>query len=140
MQLKLIGKVVKYDCVVIKEGISADEDGEEISWDWEGVGKPEELTYVQAAKVAFKDGAVDATTITVPVGATKEITVGFTPEDASNQRYSYSFADEAIATLNAINGLNISLRGVSVGSTTLTIKSMNNNLVATLDITVGAGA
>ena len=38
-----IGRAVKYDCVITAESVSADEDGETISWDWEGVGEPEEL-------------------------------------------------------------------------------------------------
>lgn len=131
-----IGRAVKYDCVVTTESRSADEDGETISWDWEGVGQPEEIPYVQVTAVAFQDGESAATTASVSVGGTKELIVKFTPEDASNQRYSYSIADEGIATLNAIDGHNISLRGVSNGSTTLTIKTMNNNLTASLEITV----
>ena len=135
-----IGKAVKYDCVITKESISADEDGEEISWDWEGVGQPEELPYVQLTGVAFKDGGSTATTATVTVGSTKEITVAFTPEDASNQRFSYSIGDESIAALNAIDGPNISIRGVSAGNTKLTIKTMNNSKTADLTITVNSAA
>ena len=75
--------------------------------------------------------------LSVQVGQTQELKVEFTPEQASNQRYSYSIGDEAVAALNAIDGLNISIRGVSAGSTTLTVKSMNNNLTATLNISVG---
>ena len=128
-----IGRAVKYDCVITGESVSADEDGETISWDWEGVGEPEELDYVQVTKVGF-----DQESLNVQVGATAELKVEFTPENASNQRYSYSIADEGVAALNAIDGLNLSIRGVSAGSTTLTIKSMNNNLTATLNITVSA--
>ena len=128
-----IGRAVKYDCVITKESVSADEDGETISWDWEGVGEPEELDYVQAAKVGFDKGD----TLSVKAGETQEVKVRFTPEKASNQRFSYSIADEGVAALNAIDGLNLSIRGVSEGSTTLTVKSMNNNLTATLNISVG---
>ena len=128
-----IGRAVKYDCVITGESVSADEDGETISWDWEGVGEPEELDYVQATKVGF-----DQERLSVEVGKTKELKVQFTPENASNQRYSYSIGDESVAALNAIDGANISIRGVSAGDTTLTIKSMNNNLTATLNITVSA--
>lgn len=133
-----IGRALEYDCVITKESTSADEDGEEISWDWEGVGEPRELPYVQLTAVGFTDGATAATTASVQVGMTKELTVSFTPEGASNQRYSYSIEDEGIATLHAIDGANISIRGVSVGETELTIKSMNNNKTATLTITVSA--
>ena len=129
-----IGRAVKYDCVITGESVSADEDGETISWDWEGVGEPEELDYIQATKVAFDKGD----SVSVQVGKTEELKVQFTPENASNQRYSYSIGDESVAALNAIDGANISIRGVSAGSTTLTVKSMNNNLTATLNITVSA--
>ena len=129
-----IGRAVKYDCVITAESVSADEDGETISWDWEGVGEPEELDYVQASKVGFDKSEG----LSVKVGATAELKVQFTPENASNQRYSYSIGDESVAALNAIDGLNISIRGVSEGQTKLTIKSMNNNLTATLNITVSA--
>ena len=128
-----IGRAVKYDCVITGESVSADEDGETISWEWEGVGEPQELDYVQATKVDF-----DKESLSIQVGATEELKVKFTPENASNQRFSYSIADEAVAALNAIDGANLSIRGVSEGSTTLTIKSMNNNLTATLSISVSA--
>ena len=129
-----IGRAVRYDCVITAESVSADEDGETISWDWEGVGEPEELDYVQAASVGFDRGE----SVSVQVGKTEELQVRFDPDFASNQRYSYSIADESVAALNAIDGLNISIRGVSAGETTLTIKSMNNNLTAALNITVSA--
>lgn len=131
-----IGRAVQYDCVITTESRSADEDGETITWDWEGVGEPEEIPYVQVTGAAFNDGESTATQVSLSVGGTKEIKVTFTPEDASNQRFSYSIADEGVAVLNAIDGTNLSLRGVSAGSTTLTIKTMNNNITATLAITV----
>lgn len=128
-----IGRAMRYDCIVTGESRSADEDGETVSWDFEGVGAPEELDYVQATQIGF-----DQESLSVAVGQTQELKVQFTPADASNQRYSYSIADEGTATLNAIDGLNLSLRGVKQGSTQLTIRSMNNNLTAQLDITVTA--
>lgn len=133
-----VGREVEYDCIITKESRSADEDGEEISWDWEGVGEPREKDYVQATAVAFKDGSSAATQVSIAVNATKEIKVAFTPETASNQRYAYSIADESIAVVNAVDDLDISIRGVSAGSTTLMVKSMNNALTATLNITVTA--
>ena len=129
-----IGRAVKYDCVITKETNSADEDGETIAWDFEGVGAPEELAYVQASKIAFKEGD----SASVSVGETKELNVQFTPETASNQRFSYFIADESVASLNAIDGPRLSIRGVGEGQTKLTVKSMNNNLTATLTLTVGA--
>ena len=131
-----VGRAVRYDCIITTESVSADEDGEEISWDWEGVGKPEELPYVQITSVGFTDGDEDATSATVTVGNSKELKVSFTPENASNTRYAYFIEDESIAVMGAIDGPNISIRGVSAGSTKLTIKTMNNNKTADLAITV----
>ena len=133
-----IGRAVQYDCVITSESIDTDEDGEEISWDFEGVGEPVEVPYVQLTAVAFKDGNTEASTVSVVVGNTKEIVVAFTPTKASNTRYSYSIEDESIAAIAAIDGANISIRGVAAGSTTLTIKTMNNNKTAELAITVSA--
>lgn len=133
-----IGKAVKYDCIITSESISADEDGEEISWDWEGVGEPEEQVYVQLTGVAFSDGTSAKTSLSVKQGETGEVVVTFTPTNASNTRYAYSVADESIAIISAIDGANITLRGVAAGTTTLTIKSMNNNCTATLSVTVTA--
>ena len=127
-----IGRAIEYDCVVTKESMSADEDGEEISWDWEGVGQPRELDYVQVSNVAYEGGE----STSVNVGETAEVKVKFTPENASNQRFSYFIEDESVAVMNAIDGPNLSIKGVSEGETKLTIKSMNNNKTAQLTITV----
>ena len=130
-----IGRAIRYDCVVTKESVSADEDGEEISWEWEGVGAPEELEYVQATAVAFSESG----SVSVKAGETKELKVQFTPANASNQRYAYSIGDETVAALNAIDGLNLSIKGMRAGETTLAIKTMNNNLTANLTIQVTDG-
>lgn len=128
-----IGHCVRYDCVVTGETRSSDEDGENIRWDFEGVGAPEELGYVQATKIGF-----DRESLSITEGQTQELKVQFTPANASNQRYSYSIADEGTVALNAIDGANLSLRGVKRGSTQLSVRSMNNNLTARLNITVTA--
>lgn len=133
-----IGKAIKYDCVVTKESQSADEDGETISWDWEGVGEPNEIPYVQLTGVAYKDGSSSTTSATVTVGDTKSIVVAFTPENASNTRFAYSMDDESVAEVSAIDGANITIRGVATGTAKLTIKTMNNNKTAELSITVSA--
>lgn len=134
-----IGYAIKYDCVITKESTSVDEDGESISWDWEGVGQPEEQEYVQVTGVSYKKGASSATTLTVKVGETETVAVAFAPEKASNTRFAYSIADESKAAVT-VDGMNIAIRGIAEGSTTLTIKSMNNNKTAELAITVSAAS
>lgn len=135
-----IGRSVQYDCVITSESIDTDEDGEEISWDFEGVGEPVEIPYVQLTGVAFQNGGTTTTSLSVVVGKTSEVSVKFTPEDASNTRYSYSIDDESVATINSIDGPDISIRGVAAGTAKLTIKSMNNNCTAELSITVSAAS
>lgn len=133
-----VGHAVEYDCVITKESRSSDEDGEEISWDWEGVGSPREIPYVQASGVAFKNTTTTITTLSVTAGATGEVAVEFTPTDASNQRYTYYIDNEAVATVAAVDGNDISIKGIAAGTATLSIKTMNNALTANLAITVTA--
>ncbi len=133
-----IGRAVEYDCVVTKEQGDADGDGETVSWEWEGVGSPRALPYVQASAVGFADGVNAVTTLTLAPGEVKALRVTFAPENASNQRYGFSVADESVAAVTGADELNLTLRGVAVGTTALTIRSMNNGLTASLAITVAA--
>ena len=133
-----IGRAVEYDCVVTRENVDVDEDGETLGWEWEGVGKPREVPYVQAEAIGFaRDGAaVEA--VELAVNAEIAVQAAFTPADASNQRYSYYMSDETVATVASVEDGTITLRGVGAGETTLAIRSMNNRLVANLAVRVVA--
>lgn len=131
-----VGRAVEYDCVITKESVSSDDDGEEVSWDWEGVGAPRDIEYVQATAVAFKNTTTTITTLSVAAGSTEEVFASLTPSNASNQRYTYYIDDENVATIAAVDGLEMSVKGVSAGTATLTIRTMNNGLTAELAITV----
>lgn len=133
-----IGRAVEYDCVVTKEEHGADGDGETVSWEWEGVGSPRPLDYVQAEAVSFSDGEDDIDQATLAVGETATVKVCFDPEEASNRRFSFSVADEGVAAAVRADGQVLTLRGASVGETTLTVKTMNNGLTASLAIAVTA--
>ena len=126
-----IGRAVEYDCVVTKESVGADADGETVSWDWKGVGCPRPIAYVQAASVGFTGSQLE-----LEPGEVAEAQVVFAPEDASNQRFSFSMADEGVATVTAAEDLKLTIRGVAAGFTTLTVRAMNNGLTAQLPIEV----
>lgn len=135
-----VGRAIEYDCVITKETAGADEDGETVSWDWEGVGEPVEVRYVQASGVAFAQDGDPVTTIELDVGETAVVTVTFTPADASNRRFGYFVADEGVAAVEDVTDGAITLRGASDGVTSLTVRAMNNGLTAALEIVVGEGA
>lgn len=131
-----VGRAVEYDCVVTRETAGADADGETVSWEWKGVGGPRPLPYVQAASVGFSDGDSALTGLEMAPGDTEAVLVAFSPADASNQRFSFSVADEGVATVQAAEDLALTVRAVGAGSTTLTVRSMNNARTATLPIVV----
>ena len=133
-----VGRAVEYDCVVTKESRGADEDGETVTWDWEGVGAPRELAYVQTASVGFAQNGTAVTAVSAAAGADIGVDVVFTPSDASNRRYSYYMADETVARVAAIDGNHIGIRFVAPGSTVLTVKTMNNARIAELTVAVTA--
>ena len=126
-----IGRAVEYDCVVTKESVGADGDGETVEWEWKGVGRPRPIAYVQAASVVFSEDRLD-----LEPGEVAEVLVAFTPAEASNQRFSFSMADEAVATVTAADDLKLTVRGAAAGTTTLTVRAMNNGLTAELPIGV----
>ena len=76
-----IGRAVEYDCVVVKESIEAGEDGEELQWDWQGVGAPREIPYVQLTSVGFTEGE----SVSLTAGNELTVNVAFSPADASNR-------------------------------------------------------
>ena len=131
-----IGRAVEYDCVVTRESTGADGDGETVSWEWKGVGSPRPIAYVQAASVGFSDGTQALTGLSMAPGDVETVCVAFTPEDASNQRFCFSMADEGVAVVTAAEDLALNVRAVATGSTTLTVRSMNNARTAALPIVV----
>ncbi len=131
-----IGRAVEYDCVVTRENTGADGDGETVGWEWKGVGSPRPIAYVQAASVGFTDGDQTLTGLSMSVGDVAAVAVAFTPGDASNQRFGFSMGDERVASVTAVDDLALTVRAVAAGSTTLTVRSMNNARTAALPIVV----
>ena len=131
-----VGQAVEYDCVVTGESVDVDEDGEKITWEWEGVGCPRELPYVQASGLAFRKDGAAVSSVSVAVNGTATVLAAFTPENASNTRFAYSLADAAVAQVESVDGAEIVIRGMSPGETALTLRSMNNGLTAQLTVRV----
>ena len=133
-----IGRALAYDCVVTQETTEVDEDGEVVKWEWEGVGRPRELTYVQATGLGFAAGGQAVSTVALTVNGTAQVSAAFTPQDASNRRFSYYIADASVAEVASVEDERITLRGVGAGETQLTLRSMNNRLTASLTVRVTA--
>lgn len=125
-----------WDVIVASKENSADDTSETVSWDLERVGEPEEEPYVQVTGVS----TTPASTLTLTPGQTKTVTVGFTPESASNQKYSVASADTSKVKVSNVDGLSFDVTGVAETDTSVTvqIKTMNNAKVATLAVTVSA--
>lgn len=130
------GHAVQLDVIVTGSSKSADDSSEEVSWDLEQVGEATDLPYIQATGVA----TTPATSVSVAVGETETVTVAFTPENASNQKYSVASADPGKVRVANIDGLTFDLVGVAATSSPVNVlvKTMNNALTATLAVTVTA--
>jgi len=87
---------------------------------------PPEPTYVPVSEISFAD-----TQVLLVVGQPKSVSINFLPENATNKGFELSVSDTAIATVDE-NG---NLVGVSEGSCTVTVKSVDNpELTATVNL------
>lgn len=125
-----------WDVIVTGKENGADETSETVSWDLERVGAPETEPYVQVTNVTTEP----ATSVNITAGQVETVTVKFTPEKASNQKYSVASADTTKVRVENIDGLTFDLVGVAATVTPVTvqIKTMNNAKTATLAVTVSA--
>ena len=134
-----VGHATRFDCVITGESYEPDEDGESISWDWESVGAPEEEAYIQAQSLCFTDTAATPAVITslnLSLGQSTACRVRFTPETSSNRRFAWSVADGTKLRVASAEDEELTLQGLQTGTTTLTVRSMNNNLTAVLNVTI----
>lgn len=141
-RLKLVdavGNATLLDVVVTSAGNSADDTSETVSYDMEVVGEPIPQAYVQATAVAVNDGASPVSTLSMAPNDTEELTIAFTPTGASNQKYAVSSSDAAIVKVLAVDGLNFEIQALKEGTATITVRSMNNSLTATVAVTVATG-
>lgn len=128
------------DYIVTGKEVSADDTEITLSWDLEQVGEIEVQPYVQVESVALKDGNTAATTLSLTVGgAAKIITIGFTPENASNQRFKVVNSKKSVCTVGAITETGFTVTPVAAGTSTITVTTINGAQTATLAVTVAAG-
>lgn len=127
------GRSQVIDVVVTDAETETEGGGEKISWVCEIVGAPEEQNYVQLEKIACAPGE-----ITVGVNETAQIAVAFTPENASNRRFSAASANPHCVRVGGIADGGFTVTGVmkTDAPVSVHIRSMNNDLTATLAVTV----
>lgn len=133
------GHGIVADFVVTGNEESADDTENSLSWDLEQVGEAEDLAYVQATAVAIKDGGTAKTTLSMAVGdAAKVLTVAFTPENASNQRFKITNQKKSVATVTNVTENTFTITPIAAGTTSIKVTSVNNGLTAVLALTVTA--
>lgn len=131
------GMATVADYIISGGEVSSDDTEETVSWDLAQVGEAEQLPYVQLVGVALKDGNTAVTTLTMAVGSTpKVITVNFTPENASNQRFKVGTSNKRKVAVSNITENSFTLTALSAGTATVTVTAVNNSRTATITVTV----
>ncbi|MBR6029222.1 MAG: hypothetical protein IKP40_09020 [Clostridia bacterium] len=135
------GNGLKFDAIVTGTEVSADEDGEEKSWDLEQVGEAEIIPYVAMTGVSFKNGDTAATTLALTMGGTPTvITIVFAPEGASNKRFRISVGNKRVAAVSNVTETSFTVSPISVGTCNIKVTTVNGAYSATLAVTVSAGS
>lgn len=130
------------DYIVTSREDSVDDTGDTYSWDLEQVGEAEVLPYVHVTGIAMKDGTTAiSSTLSMAVNATpKIITVVFTPEGASNQRFRVRNTKRTIATVGNVTDNTFTITPVAAGSTTITVSSVEGTASTSVALTITSGA
>ena len=90
--------------------------------------------FTPAAVVSLESISVNPTSKTLEVGETQQLSISYTPSDATNKKVSYSSNNTGVATVND-SGL---VTAVSAGNATITVTSQDGGHTATCAITVNA--
>lgn len=137
------GHSFKADYIITGSEKSADEDGDEVSWDLEQVGEAEAIPYVHIDSIALYDGStpISQNALSMAVGATPKIlTVNFTPSDASNKRFRVTNTAKGVATVSNITETGFTITPVAAGTTTVTVTTIEGGKTYALAVTVTASA
>ncbi|MEM8183640.1 Ig-like domain-containing protein [Morganella morganii subsp. sibonii] len=86
-------------------------------------------------EVAVLGVSTEPSTLTVKVGETKTFMVKFNPADATNKNYTATSAKTATATVSQLATM-VSVVGVAVGTTDVTVKTEEGNFTGKCAITV----
>ncbi len=131
------GNAIVADFIVTGSEASTDEDEDSKSWDLEQVGEAENLPYVQLSGVSLKDGSTAATSLSLNVGdAAKIITIVFTPDNASNQRFRISASNKKVASVGNITDNSFAVTPLTAGTSKIVVTTVNGAKTATLNVTV----
>ena len=128
------GRAQIMDVIVSGFERKADDSSQSVAWEMDMVGAPQQLSYIQAQSVATAPSG----SLSITLGQTKRVGVSFTPQNASNQKYSVASADPAKVKVTAVDGLNFELFGAqkTESPVNIVVKTMNNALTANLQVTV----
>ena len=116
--------------------VSSGKDGDKISWDLDMVGESESLPYYQVTGIAIVSLGEEPETIEMDINdAPRLLQVVFTPENASNKRYSIKTGGHVIRVGNITDG-GFTIAPLQVGSATVKVTSINNAETATVAVEV----
>lgn len=103
-------------------------------------GSDTEIVTITVTEPVIPVTSISATpaTITVEIGVTRSFSTTIVPMNADNQGLSFESDNTSVATVSAstTNSLNGFIRGVSLGSTTVTVASDDNGLEDTIEVIV----
>ena len=116
--------------------VSSGKDGDKISWDLDMVGESESLPYYQVTGIAIVSLGEEPETIEMDINdAPRLLQVVFTPENASNKRYSIKTGGHVIRVGNITDG-SFTIAPLQVGEATVKVTSINNAETATVVVEV----
>lgn len=116
--------------------VSSSKDGDKISWDLDMVGESESLPYVQVSGISIVSLGEEPETIEIDINdAPRLLLVSFTPEDASNKRYSIKVGGRTVRVGN-IADAGFTASPLKEGTSTVKITSLNNGLSDTVTVNV----
>ena len=116
--------------------VSSGKDGDKISWDLDMVGESESLPYVQVSGISIVSLGEEPETIEMDItDAPRLLQVAFTPENASNKRYSIKTGGHVVRVGDITDG-SFTIAPLKVGEATVKVTSINNAETASVTVNV----
>lgn len=128
------GHAMAADFVVTGAGQEANDTACDVSWELKQVGEAETLPYVPVSAVSVSPATVNLTV----GGAPAQVSVGFTPQEASNRRYRVSVTGRQYAQVSDVTEDGFTVTGLMQGAATVVVTSLNGQKTAQLTVNVGA--
>ena len=115
---------------------STSKDGDKVSWDLDMVGESESLPYIQVTGISIMSLGEEPETIEMDINdAPRLLQVVFTPENASNKRYSIKTGGHVVRVGDITDG-GFTISPLKVGEATVKVTSINNAETATVAVEV----